>query len=86
MYCADDVESHRKFAQKHRLNFPLIADETKTIVETYGVWKEKSMYGKTYMGVERSCFLIGPDGLLLKIWRKVKPEENVELLLATLKD
>lgn len=78
----DPVESHEKFAAKYSLPFPLIADEDKKIVTAYGVWVEKSMYGKKYMGTERSSFLIGPDGKIKAVFRKVKPEENVKKVLA----
>ena len=81
----DDADSHRKFIEKFSLPFPLLSDEDKKIVEAYGVWVEKSMYGKTYMGAERSTFVIGPDGKLRAIFRKVKPEEHVDVLLAELK-
>jgi peroxiredoxin Q/BCP len=78
----DSVESHEKFAAKYSLPFPLIADEDKKIVAAYGVWVEKNMYGKKYMGIERSSFLIGPDGKIKAVFRKVKPEENVKKVLA----
>ncbi len=77
----DSPESHRKFIDKHELPFPLISDEEKKIANAYGVWVEKSMYGKKYMGVERSTFVIGPDGKIEAIFRKVKPGEHVEQLL-----
>jgi thioredoxin-dependent peroxiredoxin len=76
----DDVKSHEKFIGKYQLPFPLLADTEKKIVEAYGVWVEKSMYGKKYMGAERSTFVIGPDGRIAAIYRKVKPEEHVSLL------
>ncbi|MEK0447422.1 MAG: thioredoxin-dependent thiol peroxidase [Verrucomicrobiota bacterium] len=81
----DSAKSHQKFIQKHQLPFPLLSDEDHKIVEAYQVWVEKSMYGKTYMGTERSTFLIGPDGLLKAIFRKVKPAEHVSLLLEALR-
>ena len=81
----DDAASHQKFIEKFSLPFALLADEDHKIVETYGVWVEKSMDGKTYMGTERSTFIIGPDGKLRAIFRKVKPEEHVDALLAELK-
>ncbi len=80
----DPVKSHEKFISKHQLPFPLLADVEHQLVEAYGVWVEKSMYGKKYMGAERSTFIIGPDGRLAKIFRKVKPEEHVDLLLSAL--
>jgi peroxiredoxin Q/BCP len=80
----DDAESHGKFADKFSLPFPLLADEGHKTAEKYGVWVEKSMYGKKYMGVERSTFVIGPDGKLAAIYRKVKPSEDVAGVLAGL--
>jgi thioredoxin-dependent peroxiredoxin len=80
----DTPTSHAKFIKKHALPFPLLVDDGREIVEAYGVWVEKSMYGKTYMGTERSTFVIGPDGKIKSILRKVKPAEHVEQLLAAL--
>jgi peroxiredoxin Q/BCP len=80
----DPVSSHEKFIKKYHLPFPLLSDPDHTIVEAYGVWVEKSMYGKKYMGTERSTFLIGADGRISAIHRKVKPEEHVDLLLNAL--
>ena len=80
----DPVKSHAKFIKKYELPFPLIADEDQKIVNAYGVWVEKSMYGKTYLGTERSTFVIGPDGTLKAILPKVKPAEHLEQLLAAL--
>ncbi|MGL3605526.1 thioredoxin-dependent thiol peroxidase [Rhizobium sp. G187] len=77
----DSVKSHDKFASKHSLSVILAADEEHTALEAYGVWKEKSMYGKTYMGVERSTFLIGPDGKIVEVWRKVKVPGHAEAVL-----
>jgi len=68
----DSVASHVKFRTKHELPFRLGSDSTGAVTEAYGVWKEKSMYGRTYFGIERSTFLIGPDGTLKAEWRKVK--------------
>jgi peroxiredoxin Q/BCP len=76
----DPVKSHMKFIEKHSLPFPLLADEQREIVNAYGVWVEKSMYGKKYMGTERSTFVIGPDGKLQAIFRKVKPGEHNAVL------
>ena len=76
----DSSASHQKFIDKFQLPFPLLADTDKKIVEGYGVWVEKSMYGKKYMGAERSTFVIGADGRIASIFRKVKPEEHVALL------
>ena len=80
----DPATSHAKFIKKHGLPFPLLVDDGREIVNAYGVWVEKSMYGKTYMGTERSTFVIGPDGKIKTILRKVKPAEHVEQLLAAL--
>jgi len=80
----DSVERHRQFIGKYELPFPLVSDETKTIVQAYGVWVEKIRYGKKSFGVERSTFVIAPDGTLRAIFRKVKPEEHVEQVLAVL--
>lgn len=74
----DSVKSHIKFVEKESLNFPLLADTEKKIVEDYGVWTEKSMYGKKYMGVERTTFIIGPDGTVEKIFPKVKVPGHVQ--------
>ena len=80
----DSVASHEKFIKKHQLPFPLLADVDQKMVQAYGVWVEKSMYGKKYMGTERSTFVIDADGRLSAIFRKVKPEEHVDLLLNAL--
>ena len=73
-------KNHAKFIEKYALPFPLLSDESKKIVEAYGVWVEKSMYGKKYMGTERTTFVIGPDQKIRAIFRKVKPAEHAELL------
>ena len=80
----DSAKSHRKFIEKHSLPFPLLSDESHAIVEAYGVWVEKSMYGKKYMGAERSTFVIGPDGKIRGVLRKVKPDEHAAQLLKLL--
>jgi thioredoxin-dependent peroxiredoxin len=80
----DPLKSHAKFIKKHTLPFPLLSDESKEIVEAYGMWVEKSMYGKKYMGTERSTVIIGPDGKVKSILRQVKPAEHLDLLLAEL--
>ena len=74
----DSIKSHKSFIEKELLNFPLISDPDETMCNAYGVMKEKSMYGRKYMGIERSTFLIGPDGLLIKEWRGVKVPGHVE--------
>ncbi len=81
----DGADSHAKFIAKHELPFPLISDEKHEMVEAYGVWVEKTMYGKTFMGTERSTFVIGPDGLIRSVFRKVKPDEHVDTLLEDLR-
>jgi peroxiredoxin Q/BCP len=76
----DSVESHRSFREKHGLNFPLLADEDHAVSEAYGVWKERSMYGRKFMGIERSTFLIDEDGTVAEVWRSVKPKGHAEML------
>lgn len=76
----DPVESHRKFKEKYGLNFPLLADEDHEVAEAYEVWKKKQMYGREYMGVERSSFLVDPEGRLEKVWRKVGAKEHLGLV------
>ena len=76
----DSPLSHEKFIEKYRLPFPLLSDPEKEIVNAYGVWVEKTMYGKKYMGAERSTFLIDGAGKIAVIFRKVKPEEHAALL------
>lgn len=79
----DSVASHDKFKAKYSLAFPLASDEAKAMLEAYGVWVEKSMYGKKYMGVERTTMLIDPSGKVAKVWRKVKvPGHAAEVLEA----
>jgi thioredoxin-dependent peroxiredoxin len=73
---ADDERSHQRFASKFDLNFPLLVDPDKSMITAYGAWVEKSMYGKTYMGVPRITYLIDPDGRIAKLWPKVSPEEH----------
>lgn len=82
----DSVKSHDKFVAKHGLSVVLGSDEEKTTLEAYGVWKEKSMYGKTYMGVERSTFLIDADGRIAAIWPKVKVAGHVEAVLKAVQE
>ena len=78
----DAVKAVAKFDQKHDLGFPLLADEGHQVAEQYGVWVEKSMYGRTYMGNERTTFVIDPEGTIKDILRKVKPAEHDDLVLA----
>lgn len=77
----DSVASHQKFADKYGLSFPLLADTDITVSHLYGTYGEKSMYGKKYMGVNRETFLIDKDGIVRKIWPKVKPEGHAEEVL-----
>ena len=73
----DSIESHEKFIKKQNLAISLLSDKNGTVCEDFGVWKEKSMYGKTYMGIERSTFIIDGSGLVIKEWRKVKVPGHV---------
>lgn len=77
----DSIKSHKKFAEKEGLNFILLSDESKEVAQKYGVWVEKSMYGRKYMGVQRDTFLIDPQGKILKHYSKVKPGEHVQEVL-----
>ena len=77
----DDTASHAKFVKKFDLNFPLLADTEGTITEAYGVWVEKSMYGKKYMGIERTTFLIDKNGKLSQVWPKVKVDGHAAEVL-----
>ncbi len=81
----DPVKSIAKFDAKYSLGFPLLADEDHRVAEAYGVWVEKSMYGRKYMGNERSTFVIDPDGVIKEIFRRVKPAEHDELVLGALR-
>jgi len=81
---ADDAQAHQKFARKFDLNFPLLVDPDKAMLEAYGAWVEKSMYGKTYMGVQRITYLIDPEGKVARAWSKVKPDEHAEEVAAAL--
>ena len=81
----DNAASHDKFKKKHNLAVTLAADPARTAIEAYGVWKEKSMYGRKYFGVERSTFLIDAHGRIAKIWRKVKVPGHAEAALAAVK-
>jgi thioredoxin-dependent peroxiredoxin len=80
----DSPPSHAKFLSKYHLPFPLFSDEPKAIVNAYGVWVEKSMYGKKYMGTERATFVIGPDGNIKAIHRKIPPSAHVSTILKDL--
>jgi peroxiredoxin Q/BCP len=78
---ADNEKSHKKFANKFQLPFPLLADVGANVAKEYGVYKEKSMFGKKYMGVDRQTFLIDKDGVVRKVWRKVKPDGHADEVL-----
>lgn len=82
----DDVKSHQKFTEKHQLNFPLLADTEKEVVNAYGVWKKKSMYGREYMGIERTTFIIDKSGNIAKIFPKVKVEGHTDEVLKALSE
>ena len=77
----DPMRKHEKFIAKYGLSVPLVSDEDGRISEAFGTWTEKSMYGRKYMGMERATFLIGPDGRVLKAWRKVKVPKHAEEVL-----
>lgn len=81
----DSIASHDKFVAKHNLTTPLVSDENGSMCEDYGVWKEKSMYGKKFMGIERSTFLIDSDGKIAQVWRKVKVPGHVDAVLDAVK-
>jgi len=81
----DDVASHAKFKSKYKLNFPLLADPDHQVAEKFGAWREKNMYGKKKMGIVRSTFLIGPDGLIKKVWRSVKVDGHDGAVIESLK-
>lgn len=81
---ADDLASHQKFADKYGLPFPLLADTDTTVSQRYGVWKEKNMYGKKYLGVNRETFLIDKEGIVRKAWHKVSAAEHAQQVLDTI--
>ena len=81
-----DSASKAKFAKKYSLTFPLLADEDHAMIEKYGVWQEKSMYGKKYMGVARTTYLIGADGKVVKRWDGVKVDGHAEEVLAAVQE
>jgi peroxiredoxin Q/BCP len=78
----DTVKKHDKFVAKHDLTVLLASDETGEVLEAYGVWGEKQLYGRTFLGIERATFLIGPDGRIARIWRRVKVPGHVDEVLA----
>lgn len=78
----DPAKRHDRFKQKHALGFTLLADESQTLANAYGIWVEKSLYGRKFMGIERATFLIDADGRIARIWRKVKVAGHAEEVLA----
>ena len=80
----DTVKSHKKFEQKYDLNFSILADSEKNVLEEYGVWKEKSFMGKKYMGVERTSCIINPEGKIVKVYEKVNPKGHVSAVISDL--
>jgi thioredoxin-dependent peroxiredoxin len=83
---ADGVDSHVKFRDKFELNFPLLADEDHKVAEKYGAWREKNLYGKISMGIQRSTFLIDAEGTVAKVWKKVNVDGHDEEVIAALKE
>ena len=79
---ADSVKKHENFIEKHNLGITLLADEGQDMLNAYGVWVQKKMYGREFMGIERATYLIGSDGKIEQIWRKVKVKGHVEAVLA----
>lgn len=77
----DSIAKHRKFAEKHSLTVTLASDPDGTVIEAYGAWVEKTLYGRKYMGIDRSTFLIGPDGRIAALWRKVKVPGHADAVL-----
>jgi peroxiredoxin Q/BCP len=80
----DDTSSHGKFRDKHHLNFPLLSDDAGTVTEAYGVWKKKNLYGRSFMGIERTTFLIDEAGKVARIWPRVKVDGHTDEVLAAL--
>jgi len=82
----DNISSHQKFADKYGLAFPLLSDPDAHVAQLYDVYKEKNMYGKTFMGVNRETFLIDKDGVVRKIWHKVKPDDHASEVLEAVEE
>ena len=80
----DSLESHKKFKEKHDLNFPLLSDETADVAKMYGVWKERNMYGRRTWGVARTTFWVGGDGRIKRIWKKVDTAKHAEEVLSAM--
>jgi peroxiredoxin Q/BCP len=81
----DTVESHGKFRDKYKLNFPLLADAGHELADQYGAWREKNMYGKKSMGIQRSTYLIGRDGKIARVWKKVNVDGHDAAVLEAIK-
>lgn len=81
---ADSIQSHQKFRKKYDLTFPLLSDESREVIEAYGVWKEKSMYGRKFMGIERTTFVIDSEGKISRIFSKVKVQGHVDEVIHAL--
>jgi peroxiredoxin Q/BCP len=82
----DDIASHEKFRDKFKLNFPLLADPDHKVAEKYGAWREKNMYGKTSMGIQRSTFLIDAAGKVARVWKKVQVDGHDDEVMAAIKE
>jgi len=83
---ADSVKAQEKFRDKHKLAVPLMSDETHEMLEAYGAWAEKSMYGRKFMGIVRTTVLIGPDGRIARLWRNVKVDGHADQVLAAARE
>jgi len=83
---ADDVAKHVAFTEKYSLNFPLLADIDHAVCEKYGAWREKNMYGKVSMGIQRSTYIIGPDGKVARLWKKVSVDGHDEQVIEALRE
>jgi len=83
---ADDVASHAKFRDKYKLNFPLLADTDHKVTEKYGAWREKNMYGKISMGIQRSTYLIDATGKIAQVWKRVQVDGHDAQVLEALKE
>ena len=81
----DTAESHQKFRAKYSLNFPLLVDEGESVATEYGAWGEKKLYGRTSIGMTRATFIIGPDGLLTKVWKRARAADHAEAVLKALR-
>ena len=82
----DSAASHEKFRDKHQINFPLLADEGHEVAETFGAWRQKTRFGKTAMGIQRSTYLIDEQGVVRKVWKNVKVDGHSEQVLKALKE